>query len=54
MIDYLWELDVDMLKLTNDNLILLKYNNLNNADIEAELAKLMPDIFIFKFNNKIK
>lgn len=54
LIDYLWELDVDMLKLTNDNLILLKYNNLNNADIEAELAKLMSDIFIFKFNNKIK
>lgn len=54
LIDYLWELDVDMLKLTNDNLILLKYNNLNNADIEAELTKLMSDIFIFKFNNKIK
>lgn len=54
LIDYLWELDIDMLKLTNDNLILLKYNNLNNADIEAELTKLMSDIFIFKFNNKIK
>ena len=54
LIDYLWELDLDMLKLTNDNLLLLKYNNLNNADIEAELTKLMSDIFVFKFNNKIK